>query len=215
MSVSILIPTYNRKHFETLINLNIKSQSYPLIKEIIIADDGEETLNLDLPYTILYYKVDRMSIGEKRNFLKSKASGDYLIHMDTDDFYNPDYISNSVFNLISTGKQLSGSADMIMYSGQKTYMLRCIYLTHLNEATLCYTKKYAKENDFSEANSSEGLSFCKLKDINELSIENIMVCICHQKNTVDKKVWIQDKYLVDFDLKKYKNHLELLSNIII
>ena len=74
---------------------------------------------------------------------------------------------------------------------------------------------YAKENDFSEANSSEGLSFCKLKDISELSIENIMVCICHQKNTVDKKVWIQDKYLVDFDLKKYKNHLELLSNIII
>lgn len=209
MSVSILIPTYNRKHFETLINLNIKLQTYPLIKEIIIADDGEETLNLDLPYTILYYKVVRMSIGEKRNFLKSKASGDYLIHMDTDDFYNPEYVSDSVFNLIQSGKSLSGSSDMLMYDGIRTYKQCCIFLNYLNEATLCYTKKYALEHDFSISMSSEGLSFCDVKHIVELDIHRIMICLCHSNNTVDKKPWTDDKYVFDLDLEKYKKHLDL------
>ena len=216
MSVSILIPTYKRKQFEKLMNINIKTQTYPLIKEIIIADDGEdENILLDLPYTILYYKTTRMSIGEKRNFLKSKASGDYLIHMDTDDFYHPEYVSNSVFNLISTGKELSGSADMIMYFDEKTYLLRCIYLTSLNEATLCYTKKYAEDNHFSSGNSSEGLTFCKLKHISELNINKIMMCICHSQNTINKKIWVDDKYLIDFDLTIYKKHLEILSDVIL
>jgi hypothetical protein len=135
--------------------------------------------------------------------------------MDTDDFYHPDYVSNSVFNLISTGKELSGSADMIMYFDEKTYLMRCIYLTSLNEATLSYTKKYAKENHFSSGNSSEGLTFCKLKDISELDINKIMMCICHSQNTINKKIWVNDKYLVDFDLTIYKKHLEILSDIIL
>ena len=209
MSISILIPTYNRKHFEALINLNIKLQTYPLIKEIIIADDGEETLNLDLPYSILYYKVDRMSIGEKRNFLKSKATSDYLIHFDTDDFYDPEYVSNSVFNLIQSGKSLSGSSDMLLYDGKSTFKQSCIYLNYLNEATMCYTKKYALEQDFSCSMSSEGISFCDIKHINELDINSIMVCLCHEKNTVDKSMWATDKYLCNLNLEKYKKHLDL------
>ena len=36
MSVSIIIPTYNRKRFETLLEYNINSQDYYNIKEIII-----------------------------------------------------------------------------------------------------------------------------------------------------------------------------------
>jgi glycosyltransferase involved in cell wall biosynthesis len=209
MSVSILIPTYNRKHFEALIELNIKLQTYPLIKEIIIADDGDEKLNLDLPYTLLYYKVERMTIGSKRNFLKSKASGDYLIHMDTDDFYNPDYVGDSVFNLIHTGKSLSGSSDMLLYDGENTYSQSCIFLDYLNEATMCYTKKYADTHHFSIQNSSEGLNFCDVKHIAELNIKHIMICIAHDTNTINKKTWCVDKYKANIDMSIYKKMLDL------
>ena len=84
MSVSIIIPTYNRTKFSDLISLNIKKQDYPMIKEIIIADDGDdnERLNLDVSYTVLYYKVPRCSIGEKRNFLMEKATGKYIAFLD-------------------------------------------------------------------------------------------------------------------------------------
>ena len=40
-SVSIIIPTYNRKKFEKLIEYNINSQDYSNIKEIIILDDSD------------------------------------------------------------------------------------------------------------------------------------------------------------------------------
>ena len=215
MYVSVLIPTFNRKSFSQLISLNLRTQSYPFIKEIIVADDGDdsERLVLDVPFTVLYYKVARMSIGEKRNFLVSKSTGDYLAHFDTDDIYHRDYLSTSIFNLIKTGKGLSGSSDMIMLdtATNKTYKQRCINMDMINEATMVYTRKYAEDNKFSNTMSSEGISFCKIADIIETEIESIMICLCHKTNTVDKHPWVDDKYVEKIDIECYKAHLDLIS----
>ena len=190
MYVSILIPTFNRRRFSELITHNILVQTYPFIKEVIVADDGynDERLNLKLPYSVLYYKVPRMTIGEKRNFLISKASGDYLAHFDTDDMYSRDYLSSSIFNLIKNGKGLSGSSDMLMLdtATKTTYKQRCINMDMLNEATMCYTKSYADTHKFSNTMSSEGISFCEIKEITETPIEDIMICLAHDSNTVSK-----------------------------
>ena len=69
MSVSIIIPTYNRKKFERLIEYNINCQDYSNILEVVIADDGDADQNLELKikYPIKYIKCARMKIGEKRN----------------------------------------------------------------------------------------------------------------------------------------------------
>ena len=55
-SVSIIIPIFNRKKFEKMIEYNIINQDYPFIKEIIIGDDSDidKNLYLDIPYTIKY-----------------------------------------------------------------------------------------------------------------------------------------------------------------
>ena len=55
-SVSILLPTYNRKSFERLIEFNINNQDYTNIKEVIICDDSNDDLKLDIPYDIIYIK---------------------------------------------------------------------------------------------------------------------------------------------------------------
>lgn len=215
MYVSILIPTFNRRRFSELITHNILVQTYPFIKEVIVADDGynDERLNLKLPYSVLYYKVPRMTIGDKRNFLISKASGDYLAHFDTDDMYSRDYLSSSIFNLIKNGKGLSGSSDMLMMdiATKTTYKQRCINMDMLNEATMCYTKSYADTHKFSNTMSSEGISFCEIKDITETPIEDIMVCLAHDSNTVSKKQWVTDAYKSPIDMTWYKRHLEILS----
>ena len=214
MDCSIIIPTYNRKKFSDLISHNIITQDYPLIKEIIIADDGDdaERLVLNVPYTVLYYKVPRCSIGEKRNFLISKCSGYYVACFDTDDFYHPRHLSTSIFNLMKNNKNVSGSSDMLLLSDGCTYKQRCIYLNLLNEATLVFTREYGVAHRFSNTSSSEGAEFLPtLGDIYENEIEKIMVCVAHTSNTVSKAPWTAEKYATDFNMDIYSDHIKLLS----
>lgn len=214
MDCSIIIPTYNRKMFSDLISHNIITQDYPLIREIIIADDGDdaERLVLNVPYTVLYYKVARCSIGEKRNLLVSKCSGHYVACFDTDDFYHPRHLSTSIFNLMKNNKNVSGSSDMLLLSDGRTYKQRCIYLDYLNEATLVFTREYGEAHSFSNRSSSEGIGFLtSLGDIQETDIEKIMVCVAHNSNTVSKKAWTEEKYATDFNMDIYSDHMKLLS----
>jgi len=155
-SVDILIPTYQRKKFEGLISLNINKQTYPLIKNVIIADDSNDNLHLDINYSVLNYKVERMSIGAKRNFLLSKATSRYVVFMDTDDMYHPDYISHSIHRLLMSGKSITGTSDMLMYYQEQTYRLSCIFFHAINEATLVIDTHHIQLK-FKEQNSSEGL----------------------------------------------------------
>lgn len=214
-TVDILIPTYNRKKFEELINHNINIQDYPFIKNIIIADDGDdEKLNINSKqFNVLYYIVPRMTIGTKRNFLLDKTVSRYAVFMDTDDFYNPEYISTSIFNLINSDKSISGSADMNMYAKEAYYRLNCLYIHALNEATIVIDTHKTKFR-FDDKQTSEGLSALQnnIKEIVETDINKIMCCISHKSNTVSKESVIQSKYQIA-DLTGYEEHLKILSSI--
>lgn len=198
-SVSIVIPYYNRKKFEKLIEYNIKIQTYPNIKEVIIADDSDipnQELKLDIPYNLAYHKVKRMTIGEKRNYLKEAATGEIIAHMDSDDCYNPEYIQSCVDTMILNDCEITGSSDMLFinpvsgWSGRQS----CVYNAMCNEATMVYTKEYAKKYHYQKRNHSENESFTKDHWlITQTPIENIMVCVNHQ-NTVDKSIWETDAY---------------------
>ena len=213
-SVDILIPTYNRKKFEKLISHNISIQSYPLIKNIIIADDSNDNLHLDINYSVLNYKVERMSIGAKRNFLLSKSTSRYVAFLDTDDMYHSDYISHSIHKLLMSGKSITGTSDMLMYYQEQTYILSCIFFHAINEATLVIDT-HNVQLKFKEQNSSEGLEPLKnhIGDIVQTDINKVMCCICHKENTIDKKVWIKERYKTDFDMVEYDEHLKIISSL--
>ena len=213
-SVDILIPTYHRKKFEKLISLNINKQTYPLIKNVIIADDSQDNLHLDINYSVLNYKVERMSIGAKRNFLLSKSTSRYAVFMDTDDMYHPDYISHSIHTLLMSGKSITGTSDMLMYYQDQTYRLSCIFFHAINEATLVLDTHNVKLK-FKEQNSSEGLEPLKnhIGDIVQSDINKVMCCLCHQENTISKKVWLEERYKTDFDMVEYDDHLKIISSL--
>jgi Glycosyl transferase family 2. len=143
----------------------------------------------------------------------SQAKGDYIVCMDTDDFYNPNYISKSIFNLIINDKQVSGSADMLMMArGSPVYRQRCLYLDMLNEATLVFTKGYSLTHKFSDANSNEGKGFLfgSLAYVFETKIDDIMICIAHDSNTISKTIWFEEKYLSSCDMDIYKQHIAVM-----
>jgi glycosyltransferase involved in cell wall biosynthesis len=211
---SIIIPTYNRKKFEKLIEYNILCQTYPHILEIVIADDGDdEMLQLNVPYSINYIKCDRMTIGQKRNLLASKCNGFYIAHMDTDDVYLPTYIEHSISILENQKKDAVGTSDMVfIYPDGKTGSMRNPLLSMANEATLVYKKSFWDEKPFAESQSSEAIYFLKGRhwQTGHSDIKKVMICICHSTNTVDKNVW---KTCPEVELPYYENHKEILRAI--
>jgi len=86
--VSVLTPTYNRRKFIPQYLRNIKNQDYNGPIEILIADDGTDSIEDLLPNesSFKYIKLDsKKTIGYKRNLLCDEAKGDILINMDDDD----------------------------------------------------------------------------------------------------------------------------------
>lgn len=214
MSVSIIIPTYNRKKFETLLEYNINSQTYYNIKEIIILDDSDKDRPLCIRtlIPIRYYTIPRCTIGMKRNMGVKLAHGEYIAFMDDDDFYHPDYIAHSIFEMEYNNKSIAGSADMYLYAGDKWFKQRCFFLHMLNEATMVFKK--SAWSSFGNTNSNEAVPFLEknLENIIETKIENLMCCVAHDSNTISKKGWCVETYKAE-PLPQYSKHIKILSSI--
>lgn len=95
--ISVIIPTFNRAHtlhlsIESL--LNQTSANW----ELIIIDDGstDGTINLVNKYLqdnrFKYYFQKHQGVSTARNYGASKAEGDYIIFLDSDDTFTPNLI---------------------------------------------------------------------------------------------------------------------------
>jgi len=100
--VSIIIPVYNREHILSNCLKSVLNQDYKNI-EIIIIDDG----STDKSYTIVKnyqqesekisaYHIENGGASKARNFGLSKAKGEYICFIDSDDIVSIDYISTLV-----------------------------------------------------------------------------------------------------------------------
>lgn len=209
MSCSIIIPTYNRKKFEKLIEFNILNQTYKDIIEVLIADDGDEDQRIDIkiPYPIKYIQCSRTTIGHKRNLLVNEASGEYIAHFDTDDIYFPQFIESSIRTMKEKNKNAIGTSDMIfIFKDGHTGGMRNPYLSMANEATLVYKKSFWEQKKFSGQQTNEGIHFLEGRhwEIAHSNIHNVMICLCHENNTVNKDVWRQPNNIVFPDYSMFK-----------
>ncbi len=216
MSCSIVIPTYNRKKFESLLSFNIQSQTYKDIIEVVIADDGleEQQLNLTVPYPVVYLRCPRMSIGEKRNLLAKTAKGEFIAHMDTDDLYFPEYIEQSIQGMKDKNKNATGTSDMFfLFKDGHSGSMRNLLLSMANEATLVYRKSFWERGPFSTNQTNEGISFLQGRhwEIAHSSIQHVMICLCHEENTVDKNVWKKPNSATLPNYSAYESYLKELG----
>jgi hypothetical protein len=129
--------------------------------------------------------------------------------MDTDDFYSPEYISYSIFEMETNNKSIAGSADMNVYNGE-FFKQSCMFIHLLNEATMVF-KKSAWSN-FADSNSNEAVPFLErnIKNIIETNIDRVMCCVSHKTNTIDKKPWCVEQYKRK-PMPQYSKHIEILS----
>ena len=120
--VSIIIPVYLvEKHLSFCIESVLK-QSYPY-KEIILVDDGSPDLSPILcdNYAKQYPNIRAIhkqngGLSDARNVGVSYASGDYILFLDSDDFWDS---SDALETLIQRIKQTE--ADVVNFSFAKYY----------------------------------------------------------------------------------------------
>ncbi|MDF5722323.1 MAG: glycosyltransferase [Rhizonema sp. PD37] len=99
-TVSIIIPTYNRKQYLGHALDSIRCQTYTDY-EIIVIDDGstdgtEEWIRTQYPYVNLLHMPNNMGAAAARNFGIKNALGQFIAFLDSDDQWLPDYLQHQI-----------------------------------------------------------------------------------------------------------------------
>jgi glycosyltransferase involved in cell wall biosynthesis len=195
--VSICTPTFNRRPFYNMIIKCFLSQTYPREKmEWIIIDDGTdkiEDLVKNIPQ-VKYFKYDtKMSLGKKRNLMHEKASGNFIIYMDDDDYYPPERVSHAVETLKNNPSFLiAGSSEMYIYFKHihKMYQFGPYGQYHSTAATFAFRRELLKQTSFEDnAALAEEKHFLKNYTIPLIQLDPVktILVFSHIHNTFDKK----------------------------
>jgi glycosyltransferase involved in cell wall biosynthesis len=116
--VSCIMPTANRHIFIPYAIDYFLHQDYSN-KELIIIDDGQESIEPLIPKhpRIHYYYFKPIgSIGAIRNLACEAASGEIIVHLDDDDWYAQDWITQQVNALIRSGADITGLNNIYYFS---------------------------------------------------------------------------------------------------
>jgi glycosyltransferase involved in cell wall biosynthesis len=223
--VSVLTPTYNRKNFIELCIFNLKNQNYPLNKlEWFLLDDSKTPYTVEkieyikqkiapIKFKYVHEKV-KQEIGTKRNKLVKNCSYKICIMMDDDDIYQHTYIQKSISTMKNNKKQCVGSNQMIFYfkdrPDKRLTIIRCDAKRQIHEATLCFTKKYFNSmQGFKKNSQGEGVGLIDFNDKNveNIPIDELMVCVAHKGQTLSKDQF----YEYNTHVHRYSNR-EVLKN---
>jgi len=112
---------------------------------------------------IRYFRLDRrLTIGAKRNLACSRASGEVIVHWDSDDVSNPGRIEDQLTRLLDSGMPLTGYNSMRFldvedgqwwhYQGHRKYVIG---------TSMMYTREFWKSNRFPDINIGEDGEFTK------------------------------------------------------
>ncbi len=204
-TVSIITPTYNRRNFFRLAVNNFMSIKYPKEKlEWIIVDDGtdkikdliEKTPELKNDPRIKYFELEeKKTIGYKRNYCVEKASNEYIICMDDDDYYPINSVKVRILELLKSGKDCItcsaiGCFDINKYVSMLNVPPHCLpFSQRISEASLGFKKSFWEAKGFDNtAKHSEAVHFLEGRENNtlEISWEGILVALLHNRNTSNK-----------------------------
>lgn len=118
MTVSAVIPCFNAETTIEKAILSVVSQTIP-VSEIIVVNDGStdnsgrllEGLQLHYPQLKVIHQENR-GVSFARNIAIQEASGDYILTLDADDYFDPSFVEKA---LIKFSEDASYGAIMCGY----------------------------------------------------------------------------------------------------
>jgi len=196
--ISVCTPTFNRRPFFPSLIKCFQHQTYPKERmEWIIIDDGTDPIK-DLVENITqvkyFYFNQQLLLGNKRNIMHSKCSGDIIIYMDDDDYYPCERVSHAVESLVKNPEFLiAGSSEMHIYFNHldKVYQCGPYGKNHSTAATFAFRRELLLETCYDDKKAlAEETQFLKNYTIPllQLDVLKTILVLSHCHNSFDKKI---------------------------
>lgn len=203
--VSVCTPTFNRRPFIPMMFECFKNQTYPKNRiEWIIVDDGTDKIK-DLVEKsgisqIKYFDLDKkMSLGQKRNYMHTHATGNIIVYMDDDDYYPPERIEHAVDRLQGDKNALcAGSSEIYIYFKHINQMYQAgpYSPTHATAGTFAFKRELLNQTSYeNDASLAEERHFLKNYTIPFVQLDPLktILVFSHIHNTFDKRRLLENK----------------------
>ena len=210
--VSVICPTYNRRRFLPNLIQQFLYQTYPQnYMELIIVDDSPESNEDIIPKqsNIKYTHLsEKLILGKKRNYMNSLATGDIIVCFDDDDFYSPERVRHAVTKLTSSKALIAGSSIIHIYykSLDKIIEFGPYAPYHGTNGTMAYKKEYLLTHSYlDDKEKAEEAHFTNdfSEPMVQLDPHQVMLCLAHNSNTVDKDPFIERGKQTSYKLHKF------------
>ena len=173
---SIIIPNYNKgEYIEEALNsvLNQTYQNY----EVIVVDDGSSDNSLEIinNFSVKLLTTNRAMAGGARNKGLREASGDYIIFLDSDDYFTDNFVLEKLNNLIhdedliflNYTKDNFGDKSLVQEE-KEDISIKIENTTNLGCPTKCFKKEILDGIRFPEYKRYEDINFtlealCRVK----------------------------------------------------
>jgi hypothetical protein len=162
------------------------------------VDDGTDRIK-DLVESsginqIKYFELpQKVSLGEKRNYMHSKATGSIIVYMDDDDYYPPERVSHAVDKLMDNRQALcAGSSEIYIYFKHIKKMIQFgpYGPNHATAGTFAFRAELLKQTKYQDhAAVAEEREFLKGYTIPFVQLDPMktILCFSHEQNTFDKR----------------------------
>lgn len=202
--VSVCTPTFNRRPFIPTMLECFRNQTYPKSRmEWIIVDDGSDKISdlidaANIPQIKYYSLPEKLSLGEKRNYMHTKSSGNIIVYMDDDDYYPPERVEHAVEMLNADKNALcAGASEIYIYFKHIQQMYQCgpYSPTHATAGTFAFRAELLKQTKYDDhAALAEEKSFLKNYTIPFVQLDPMktILVFSHNHNTFDKRKLLEN-----------------------
>ena len=195
--VSVVTVTKGRKQFfPTLVN-TIKSQDIGIKNiEWVIVDEGNDPVFdqiSDLSFVKYYHQEKFSTLGNKRNFSNTLASGEYIANFDDDNYAFPNRLSVSVQALRSNpAAEIVGASEMYVFDRElsQAYVCGPFGPNHATLGSWCFRRSLLNNTSFDDqVNSGEEVAFTWgwSVPIAQIDKSSANISFDHGTNTVSKR----------------------------
>jgi glycosyltransferase involved in cell wall biosynthesis len=160
---------------------------------LVIVSDGYDIRKL-IPYSKSIRHVhlpERLTIGAKRNYATTFASGEIIAHWDDDDWSSPGRLAEQVAMLENSGKAVAGYHSMLFTDGPNWWRFSH-HQPYAIGTSLCYQKSFWQDHPFEAKQIGEDGAFqktaAKAKQLVSADGREMMVASVHPGNTSKKIV---------------------------